>query len=167
EDGAEVAHGHVMLVHGAGRAMARFLGRQVRHDLVAVEIEIHPRLRAASFGAPEQAAVEGARGLEVVDGEGEVEKGLYGHADDLPGQSSIFSRRFHTRDVGPCRQNEDLPPARFRPCRGGSSLCPWFPAVRLRLPMITSCASTTTIPRWSGKSRPTSGTVSRRVPRRS
>ena len=42
-------------------------------DLVAEEIEVDPFIRAAAFGAAEQAAVEVARGGEIVDRKGEVE----------------------------------------------------------------------------------------------
>ncbi len=44
-------------------------------DLVAEEVEVDPVVGASAFRAAEQAAVESARGLEVVDGEGEVERG--------------------------------------------------------------------------------------------
>src|SRR5690606_37924810 len=48
------------------------LGREVGDDLVAVEVEVDPLGRAAAFGAAQELAVEGARGLQVVHGEGEV-----------------------------------------------------------------------------------------------
>jgi hypothetical protein len=101
EDRAEVAHRHVVAVHGARLSMARFLRREVRDHLVAVEVEVHPALRAAAFGTPEEAAVEAARFGEVVDGEGEVEEGLRRHAG--------FSWKFRDR-------NPSLSPIR-RPLR--------------------------------------------------
>ena len=42
-------------------------------DLVAEEIEVDPFVRAAPLRAAEQPAVKGARGVEIVDREGEVE----------------------------------------------------------------------------------------------
>ena len=48
-------------------------GREMRDDLMAVEIEIDPMVGAAPFGAAEQLAVEAARGGEVVDRKGEME----------------------------------------------------------------------------------------------
>ena len=50
----------------------------MRHDLVAVEIEIDPRLGAPPLRTPERPALEGARGGEIVDGKGEV-KGAQAH----------------------------------------------------------------------------------------
>src|SRR5439155_26172535 len=52
-------------------------------DLVAVEIEIDPLLGAAALRAAEQGAVEGARGADIVDGEGEVEGRKLGHGNAL------------------------------------------------------------------------------------
>jgi hypothetical protein len=46
----------------------------MRDDLVAVEIEIDPMLGAAAFGAAEQLPVKAARGGEVVDRKGEMER---------------------------------------------------------------------------------------------
>ena len=51
-------------------------------DLVAEEIEVDPVRRASPFRAAEQAAVEGAGGVEIVDREGEVEGGQ-GHGAHL------------------------------------------------------------------------------------
>jgi hypothetical protein len=45
----------------------------VRDDLMAAEVEVDPFGRTAAFRTAEQAAVEGAGGGEVVDGEGDVE----------------------------------------------------------------------------------------------
>jgi hypothetical protein len=62
EDHAEMANRHVFPIYrgrGGGRTLIR---RKMRDDLVAVEIEIYPRVTAAPFRAFEQAAIEGARG---------------------------------------------------------------------------------------------------------
>ena len=52
-------------------------------DLVAEEIEVDPVGGAAPLRAAEQPAVEGARGVEIVDREGEVEGRQAGHAGIL------------------------------------------------------------------------------------
>ena len=75
QDRAEVADRHVVAVDGAGRLMPDLLGRQVRDDLVAVEIEVDPDVAGAAFGATEQGAVKGAGLGQVADGKGEVESG--------------------------------------------------------------------------------------------
>ena len=49
-------------------------GIEVRDDLMPEQVEIDPRVGAAPFGAAERAAVESARGGEVVDRESEVER---------------------------------------------------------------------------------------------
>jgi len=50
----------------------------VGDDLVAEEVEVDPLVRAAAFGTAERGAVEVACGIEVVDGEGDVERGEHG-----------------------------------------------------------------------------------------
>ncbi len=57
---AEVPHGHIVAVHPASMPMTGLLGGQMRHDLVAMEIEVHPAVRRAPLGATQQAAIEGA-----------------------------------------------------------------------------------------------------------
>jgi hypothetical protein len=42
-------------------------------DLMAEEIEVDPFVRAPALGAAEQAAIEAAGGLEIVDRKSEVE----------------------------------------------------------------------------------------------
>ncbi len=68
--GAEMADRHVVAVDRARVAVAGFVRRQVRNDLVAVEIEVDPVRRTTAFRAAEQRAVELARGFEAVDGKG-------------------------------------------------------------------------------------------------
>jgi hypothetical protein len=45
----------------------------MRDDLMAVEIEVDPMVRAPALGAAEKLAVEATRGGEIVDRKGEVE----------------------------------------------------------------------------------------------
>jgi hypothetical protein len=46
----------------------------MRDDLVPVEIEIDPLIRAAAFGATQQFAIELARGGDAMDGKREMER---------------------------------------------------------------------------------------------
>src|SRR5690349_3102456 len=45
QDGAEMAHRHVVAIHRIARAGAGFFRREMRHHLVAIEIEIDPGVR--------------------------------------------------------------------------------------------------------------------------
>ncbi len=74
---AEMAHRHASpsTAFAGPRPSAR---RQVRDDLVAVEVEVHPVVRASALGAAEHFAVEPARQREVVHREREVERGQRG-----------------------------------------------------------------------------------------
>jgi hypothetical protein len=46
----------------------------MRDDLVAAKIEVDPLLGTSSFGAAQEFAVKAARGIEIVDWEGEVKR---------------------------------------------------------------------------------------------
>jgi hypothetical protein len=46
----------------------------MRDDLMPAQIEIHPLIRTASLRTAKQAAIESARGGEIMDGEGEMER---------------------------------------------------------------------------------------------
>src|SRR5262249_38905610 len=76
EHDAEVRHGHVMTVDGI--AVHAFLRSRFRvlvdYELMAEEIEVDPLLAGAAFFEPEHAAVEVARGGEVVDGNGQMKR---------------------------------------------------------------------------------------------
>jgi hypothetical protein len=56
--------------------------RKMRDDLMTVEIEIDPLVRAAAFATTEQAAVERTRRSEIVDGKCKVE-GRQAHGSAL------------------------------------------------------------------------------------
>jgi hypothetical protein len=64
---AEMAHGDAVSIDGVGCAAARFSRREMRHDLMTVEVEVDPVRSAAAFGATQQTAVEGARLLKAVN----------------------------------------------------------------------------------------------------
>ena len=72
EDGAEVRDRHRMAIHRALAGRPRGPA-EVRRELVAVELEIDPVLRAAAFAATQQADVEVPRGGDVGDRKGVVE----------------------------------------------------------------------------------------------
>ena len=76
ENDAEVRHGDFVSVHGIvvldGRASARLV---VRNDLVTEEVEVDPLRGATAFRTAKGGAVKMARGGEIVDGEGDVERG--------------------------------------------------------------------------------------------
>ena len=71
---AEMRHGHVLAVDGIGRTAPHLLGREMGDDLMAEQVEIDPMVGAAPFGAAEQPSVEAARGTEVVDRKGKMER---------------------------------------------------------------------------------------------
>jgi ADP-ribosylglycohydrolase len=98
QDRAEVPHRHRVAVDGAVLAVAAFVGRQVRHDLVAVEIEVNPFGCAAAFRAAEQLAVERAGLGDVAHRERQVERnalGGRGHEDLDRGSWNTHHSRQH------------------------------------------------------------------------
>ena len=77
-------HRHMIAVDRVGVGRDCDLRRiEMGDDLVAEKVEIDPLIRVAALGAAERAAIEGAGGLEIVDGKGEVEGGKGGHATNL------------------------------------------------------------------------------------
>jgi hypothetical protein len=79
----EVAHGHGVAIDGAGALMTGLVGRQVRHDLMAVEVEIDPLARAPPLGAAEQLAIKATRGSQIVHRKSQMERRKRGHAASL------------------------------------------------------------------------------------
>jgi len=69
-----MGHRHLLTIDRVGDPGLHALGREVSDDLMAEKIEVDPMLRAPSLGAAEQVAIEAARGGEIVDREGEVER---------------------------------------------------------------------------------------------
>jgi hypothetical protein len=53
-------------------------GREMRHDLVAVEVEIDPVISASTLRASDQFAIEAACGGKIIDWEGMM-KGRQAH----------------------------------------------------------------------------------------
>lgn len=85
---AEVAHGHGVAIDRARRPMTDFVRRKVRHDLMPVEIEIHPVFRTASFRAAEQFAIERARIRKTVNGKREMKR-RHGVVRGVHGRRSV------------------------------------------------------------------------------
>jgi hypothetical protein len=81
----EMRHRHPVPVHIAV-ADGPGAGRPVGDELVAVEIPVHPVDVRAALGETEYAAVELAGARDVVDGNGQVEGGQFGHV-----RSSIWA----------------------------------------------------------------------------
>ena len=70
---AEVTYRHAVAVYIVRRYSVSLHWRQMRHDLVAMKIEVHPVVAGASFRAAEQIAVERAGVGQGCHREGEVE----------------------------------------------------------------------------------------------
>ena len=85
EDYPEVPHRHVMAIDRTGLPRPTSAGEEVSHDLVTIKIEIHPAIRAASFGTAQQSAVESASLLQVVDRKSKMERRYAGHQDRREG----------------------------------------------------------------------------------
>ena len=60
-------HGHIVPVDLVVVHVLFLVGIEVRHELVAEEIEVHPLIAAAAFRAAEQLAVEAARRAKIVN----------------------------------------------------------------------------------------------------
>src|SRR3546814_8088456 len=80
----EMRQGDVMPVDRRMRRPATGRIDAVRDDLMPVKVEVDPVGGAASFGAAEDRAVKMARGVEVINREGDVERGEAGHFPSLP-----------------------------------------------------------------------------------
>nr|WP_172623962.1 hypothetical protein [Rhodanobacter glycinis] len=81
----EVTHRHVVAVDVMRGSGAHFIRRQMRHDLVAVEIEVDPALAGTALGTTQQVAVERARLRQRVDRKGEMEWRKVGHGRQAQG----------------------------------------------------------------------------------
>src|SRR5690606_14789940 len=77
QDDAEMRHRHVVSVHriGVGVFLGCRPGMLVDHELVAVEVEIHPLRAGPAFFQAEDLAVEAAGGRQVVHRDGQMEGG--------------------------------------------------------------------------------------------
>ena len=62
-----------MTVDRTASLVAAFIGREVRDDLVTVEIEVDPIRRATAFGTTQEFTVEAARFGDVANGKCKVE----------------------------------------------------------------------------------------------
>jgi hypothetical protein len=71
---AEMRHRHVLAIDDVVVRARPPTWVEMRDQLVAEEIEIHPGIGAASFRAAQQLAVEGARGSQVMHRYGKVKR---------------------------------------------------------------------------------------------
>jgi hypothetical protein len=76
-----MSHRHVVPVDRAGGIVAGFARRQMGHDLVAEEVEIHPFVAGAAFRATEQVPVEAAGVGQRCDGKRKMKRTQCGHGD--------------------------------------------------------------------------------------
>jgi hypothetical protein len=70
----EMPHRHAVAINFAFGGFGVHRGAQMRDDLMAVKIEVHPIWAAAPFRAAEQIAIKGAGLVEISDGKGEVKR---------------------------------------------------------------------------------------------
>ena len=64
QDDAEMRHGNILPIHFVVMHVRLAARIEMRHQLVAEEIEVDPLFAAAALGAAEQAAIEVARGAQ-------------------------------------------------------------------------------------------------------
>src|SRR5690606_20764420 len=112
---AEMRNGDVVAVDRVRRLGARMLGGEVRHDLMAVEIEVDPLVGAAPLGTPEQSAVEGTRRGEIVDREREME-GLHSIPPSFE-RSDDRHAEVHSAKGADQRQGLNSPPRWWKSAR--------------------------------------------------
>jgi len=67
-------HWHIFAIDRISLALRHRLGREVRDDLMPVQIEVDPMLGTATLGAAQQISIESAGGRDIVDGESEVKR---------------------------------------------------------------------------------------------
>ena len=73
QDDSKMRHRHIIAVDRIGCPPPDRIGREVSDDLMAIEVEINPMIRAPALAAAEQAAVKATRRSQVVDRESEME----------------------------------------------------------------------------------------------
>ena len=70
-----MGHRHILAVDPIARAFRRRFGCEMRNELMAVEVEIHPAISAAPFRAAKQPAIESPCRGKVVHRKGQMEGG--------------------------------------------------------------------------------------------
>lgn len=66
--------GNVLAIDGIAGPGPHRIGSEVSDDLVSMEIEVDPIPGASPFAATEQATVEAARGAQIVNRKGKMER---------------------------------------------------------------------------------------------
>ena len=84
-----MGHRHLVAVDLVANTGADSIGRQMRDNLMAMEIEVDPMVSAAALRAVEQAPVEVARGSQVVDRKGNMKWRHRHGASLLAGSRSV------------------------------------------------------------------------------
>src|SRR5471032_3228767 len=72
---AEVPDRDCIAIYLARLPMTDFVRREMRHDLMPVEIEVHPVGRTPAFRAAEQVAIKLTGGCDVMDRKSEMKRG--------------------------------------------------------------------------------------------
>ena len=67
-----MTHGNVLAIDRIACTGTSRIGREMRDDLMAVQVEVDPVIGAPPFSTAEQAAIESARRRQIVDREGEM-----------------------------------------------------------------------------------------------
>src|SRR5690606_18402951 len=81
---AEMRHRYRMAIDRVVRGCRALRVNAVGDDLMPIQIEINPVGVASPLGTSENVAIEMARGVQGVDGKGDVKGGKAGHAACLP-----------------------------------------------------------------------------------
>ena len=74
-------------------------GHDMRNDLIAKEVDVHPVVARATLCAAEKIDVETAGGFEIADGKSQVKGSLRFHKDDSCRSCNRHSTRFEKTDL--------------------------------------------------------------------
>ncbi len=120
-------HGHIVGVDVIGRTYACFSRSEMRNDLVAVEVEIDPVVRAAAFFAFENAAVKLAGRFEVIDRKSEVKQIFHIVVARVAAGAAVISDTVRRPDCNaPCiheEVSERCSPAKWMRPSGSRAAC--------------------------------------------
>src|SRR5690625_4120938 len=88
-------HGHLLAIYQAVLGGLALFGRQVRHNLVPMEIKINPLIAGAALGAAQELAIKGACGIQAVYGKGEMRWGVWGAHSQVINERLRASPLYH------------------------------------------------------------------------
>ena len=98
-------HRHAVAVDMVAGPVTRLPRREVGDDLVAVEVKIDPLVARSSLRTAHRLPIESARGGEIVDGKGEVERGqghCRPHSARAAPEERVFLQRTGLPALLPC-----------------------------------------------------------------